>query len=44
VWQLSPLYLAYAVAGTALIWYFHADNIRRLLAGQERRFGRGSSG
>jgi acyl phosphate:glycerol-3-phosphate acyltransferase len=39
VWQLSPLYLAYAVAGTALIWYFHADNIRRLLAGQERRFG-----
>jgi glycerol-3-phosphate acyltransferase PlsY len=39
VWQLSPLYLAYAFAGTALIWYFHADNIRRLLAGQERRFG-----
>jgi acyl phosphate:glycerol-3-phosphate acyltransferase len=39
VWQLSPLYLVYAVAGTALIWYFHADNIRRLLAGQERRFG-----
>jgi acyl phosphate:glycerol-3-phosphate acyltransferase len=39
VWQLSPLYLAYAVAGTTLIWYFHADNIRRLLAGQERRFG-----
>jgi len=43
VWQLSPLYLVYAVAGTALIWYFHADNIRRLLAGQERRFG-GSQG
>jgi acyl phosphate:glycerol-3-phosphate acyltransferase len=44
VWQLSPLYLAYAVAGTALIWYFHADNIRRLLAGQERRFGGGRGG
>ena len=44
VWQLSPLYLAYAVAGTALIWYFHADNIRRLLAGQERRFGGGQGG
>lgn len=39
VWQLSPLYAVYAVAGAALIWYFHADNIRRLLAGEERRFG-----
>jgi len=42
VWQLSPLYVAYAVGGAALIWYFHADNIRRLLAGEERRFGGGS--
>jgi glycerol-3-phosphate acyltransferase PlsY len=30
-------YALYAVAGTALIWIFHADNIQRLLAGQERR-------
>lgn len=36
---LSPVYYAYAVAGTALIWAFHHDNIRRLLAGEERRFG-----
>ena len=30
-------YALYAVAGTALIWIFHADNIQRLLAGEERR-------
>jgi acyl phosphate:glycerol-3-phosphate acyltransferase len=36
---LSPVYYVYAVAGTALIWAFHHDNIRRLLAGEERRFG-----
>ncbi|MFI5262784.1 MAG: glycerol-3-phosphate 1-O-acyltransferase PlsY [Candidatus Limnocylindrales bacterium] len=38
-WQLSPLYVAYAVIGTGLVWYFHLDNIRRLLAGEERQFG-----
>ena len=32
-----PAYLAYAVVGTALIWLFHLDNIRRLLAGTERK-------
>jgi hypothetical protein len=30
-------YALYALAGTALIWIFHVDNIQRLLAGQERR-------
>jgi len=32
-----PAYLLYAVAGTALIWIFHADNIRRLRDGTERK-------
>lgn len=43
--SLPPAYLAYAVAGPALIWYFHADNIGRLLRGEERKidpFGRGA--
>jgi glycerol-3-phosphate acyltransferase PlsY len=30
-------YIAYAIVGTALIWLFHLDNIRRLLAGTERK-------
>jgi acyl phosphate:glycerol-3-phosphate acyltransferase len=34
---LPPAYAVYAVAGTVLIWFFHADNIARLRAGQERR-------
>jgi len=38
--HLPPIYLAYAVAGPALIWYFHADNIGRLLRGEERKIGR----
>jgi glycerol-3-phosphate acyltransferase PlsY len=33
----SPAYVAYAVVGTALIWLFHLDNIRRLLDGTERK-------
>lgn len=36
--QPAVLY-AYAVAGAGLIWLFHHDNIGRLLAGTERRFG-----
>jgi len=34
---VAPAFAAYAVAGTALVWLFHADNIQRLLAGEERR-------
>lgn len=36
---LSPWYYLYAVGGTLLIFLFHADNIQRLLAGEERRIG-----
>ena len=36
---LSPWYYVYAVGGAVLIWLFHADNIQRLLSGQERRIG-----
>jgi glycerol-3-phosphate acyltransferase PlsY len=34
---VAPAFLAYAIGGALLIWLFHADNIRRLLTGQERR-------
>ena len=34
---LPPAYAVYAIAGTALIWIFHADNIQRLRNGEERR-------
>ena len=34
---LPTAYFGYAIAGPVLIWLFHADNIRRLLAGTERR-------
>ena len=43
-------YLLYAVAGAAVVWIAHADNIERLLHGTERKFdlsllsGRGGSG
>jgi glycerol-3-phosphate acyltransferase PlsY len=37
VFQLSPLYVVYAVAAAGLVWLFHLDNIQRLLAGSERR-------
>jgi acyl phosphate:glycerol-3-phosphate acyltransferase len=33
-------YLVYAIAGAALIWLFHLDNIQRLIAGTERRIDR----
>jgi glycerol-3-phosphate acyltransferase PlsY len=48
--SVPPAYLVYAVVGPALIWLAHADNIDRLLHGQERKFdlgllsGRGQSG
>lgn len=35
---VPPAYLAYAVAGPALIWLAHADNIERLIHGTERKF------
>ncbi len=41
---LQPLpvaYIGYAIAATAMIWFFHLDNIQRLLRGQERKFGTG---
>ncbi len=34
-----PAYYVFAVVGPLLIWLFHHDNIARLLAGTERRFG-----
>jgi glycerol-3-phosphate acyltransferase PlsY len=34
-----PADYVYAVGGPLLIWLFHHDNIARLLAGTERRFG-----
>jgi acyl phosphate:glycerol-3-phosphate acyltransferase len=37
VTHLHVGYVAYAVAGPALIWLFHADNIQRLLSGEERK-------
>jgi acyl phosphate:glycerol-3-phosphate acyltransferase len=37
VFGMHPAYAVYAVGGAAMIWLFHSDNIRRLLAGQERR-------
>jgi acyl phosphate:glycerol-3-phosphate acyltransferase len=34
-----PVYYLYAIGGPLLIWLFHHDNIARLVAGTERRFG-----
>ena len=35
----TPLpYVIYSAVGTALIWLAHADNIERLLKGEERKF------
>ncbi len=33
---LPPGHLIYAIGAPLLIWYFHRDNVERLLAGQER--------
>ena len=47
---VPPAYLVWAAVGPALIWLAHADNINRLLHGQERKFdlemlgGRGRGG
>jgi glycerol-3-phosphate acyltransferase PlsY len=37
LYQLSPLYVVYAIGAAGMIWLFHLDNIQRLIAGQERR-------
>lgn len=34
---MDPAYAVYAVGALAAVWLFHADNIQRLLTGQERR-------
>lgn len=41
---VPPAYLLWAIAGPALIWLAHADNIHRLLHGQERKFDLGMLG
>jgi glycerol-3-phosphate acyltransferase PlsY len=47
---VPPAYLLWAAVGPVLIWIAHADNIERLLKGQERKFdlnllgGRGQRG
>ncbi|MEO7119255.1 MAG: glycerol-3-phosphate acyltransferase, partial [Candidatus Limnocylindrales bacterium] len=35
----APATVVYAVGAVALIWLAHADNIGRLLRGEERKFG-----
>ena len=42
--SVPPAYLVYAVAGPALIWLAHADNIDRLIHGKERKFDLGLLG
>jgi acyl phosphate:glycerol-3-phosphate acyltransferase len=39
--SISGAYMLYAVAGAALVWLAHADNIERLMHGQERKFDLG---
>ncbi len=41
---VPPAYLAWAAVGPALIWLAHADNIDRLLHGNERKFDLGMLG
>jgi glycerol-3-phosphate acyltransferase PlsY len=41
---VPPAYLAWAAAGPALIWLAHADNISRLVRGEERKFDLGLLG
>src|SRR4051812_29279189 len=33
-----PVWLVYGVAAVGIVWIAHADNIRRLLSGEERKF------
>ena len=41
---VPPAYIVWAAVGPALIWLAHADNIDRLLHGQERKFDLGMLG
>jgi acyl phosphate:glycerol-3-phosphate acyltransferase len=41
---VPPAYLVWAAVGPALIWLAHADNIDRLVHGQERKFDLGLLG
>jgi glycerol-3-phosphate acyltransferase PlsY len=36
---LPGAYLLYAIVGTGMIWYFHRDNIDRLMRGRENKIG-----
>jgi glycerol-3-phosphate acyltransferase PlsY len=38
---VSAAYVLYAIAGAALVWLAHADNIERLIHGKERKFDLG---
>ena len=40
---LDAGWLVYTFGGTAIVWLAHRDNIGRLLAGTERRVGRGAT-
>jgi glycerol-3-phosphate acyltransferase PlsY len=40
---LDPWLYVYAVGGAGLVWYFHLDNIGRLLRGEERKLRLGRS-
>jgi glycerol-3-phosphate acyltransferase PlsY len=42
--QNRPISLVYGVAAVAIVWTAHADNIQRLLHGQERKFVFGDRG
>lgn len=33
-----PIWLVYGVAAVSIVWIAHADNIQRLLSGEERKF------
>jgi len=39
---LPPIFFVYGIGVPGLIWLFHADNIGRLVRGEERRIGRRS--
>jgi glycerol-3-phosphate acyltransferase PlsY len=38
-WGLPPALLGFSIGAAILIWVFHLDNVRRLMRGEERKFG-----